>query len=394
MPSRSSTHLAGPVLATVPEQHCLTDQLAGVASVREQLQHLTLVVEAGRHGGIALAQLLQREHAAGDVATHVGLAAVDEHRRRVGYRRRPQGQALGQDRVVRCQHRRDATVYEVTCRACAIWDDGYLAYDFGEHPMNPVRLELTIRLARELGVLERLEVLAPVAADEAQLRTVHDADYLAAVRTASSDPDFTGFGLGTDDDPVFAGMYEASALIAGGSALAARRLWAGDVEHAVNIAGGLPPRDARVRIGLLRVQRRGARHPHPARRRCGQDRLRRRGRPPRRRGAGGLLRRSAGAHGQPPSGSTHPVPGTGRASEIGSGAAAGTAVKPRAAAGHRRRRLAAGFPSGGTGAVRAFGADVLVTQCGCDTTATTRWPTWNCRSTAAHGDRGLTRAGP
>jgi acetoin utilization protein AcuC len=34
-------------------------------------------------------------------------------------------------------------------------------------------------------------------------------------------------------------MYEASALVAGGSALAARTLWAGGVEHAVNIAGGL-----------------------------------------------------------------------------------------------------------------------------------------------------------
>jgi acetoin utilization protein AcuC len=44
----------------------------------------------------------------------------------------------------------------VSCSASAIWDEGYLAYDFGEHPMNPVRLELTIRLARELGVLDRL----------------------------------------------------------------------------------------------------------------------------------------------------------------------------------------------------------------------------------------------
>ena len=84
-----------------------------------------------------------------------------------------------------------------------------------------MRLDLTIRLARSLGVLDRLDVLEPVAADEQQLLTVHDADYLAAVREASDDPTFAGFGLGTTDDPVFPGMYDASALIAGGSALAA-----------------------------------------------------------------------------------------------------------------------------------------------------------------------------
>src|SRR5580693_8570077 len=113
------------------------------------------------------------------------------------------------------------------CSASAIWDERYLAYDFGDHPLNPVRLELTIRMARELGVLDALNVLPPVAADEAALLTTHGAEYLAAVRQASVDPSFTGYGLGTDDDPVFAGMYEASALIAGGSALAAARVWSG-----------------------------------------------------------------------------------------------------------------------------------------------------------------------
>src|SRR6476469_5303846 len=125
------------------------------------------------------------------------------------------------------------------CSASAIWDEGYLAYDFGDHPLNPVRLDLTIRLARSLGVLDRLEIVKPEPADEAKLRTVHDAGYLAAVRAASSDPNFSGYGLGTTDDPVFEGMYEASALIAGGSAQAALQVWDGAVQHAVNIAGGL-----------------------------------------------------------------------------------------------------------------------------------------------------------
>ncbi len=74
----------------------------------------------------------------------------------------------------------------MACSASAIWDEQYLRYDFGEHPLSPVRLDLTIRLARSLGVLDRLEVIQPVAADEQQLLTIHDADYLAAVREAST----------------------------------------------------------------------------------------------------------------------------------------------------------------------------------------------------------------
>ncbi len=34
------------------------------------------------------------------------------------------------------------------------WDDGLIGYDFGpSHPLNPVRVDLTMRLARALGLL-------------------------------------------------------------------------------------------------------------------------------------------------------------------------------------------------------------------------------------------------
>src|ERR1700710_376694 len=125
------------------------------------------------------------------------------------------------------------------CRTTLVWGEGYLGYDFGEHPMTPVRLDLTISLARSLGVLDQLTVLEPVAADEAQLLSVHGAGYLAAVRAASTDPDFTGFGLGSADNPVFDGMFDAAALIAGGSRQAALQVWGGAARHALNIAGGV-----------------------------------------------------------------------------------------------------------------------------------------------------------
>ncbi len=125
------------------------------------------------------------------------------------------------------------------CRTSVVWGDDYLHYDFGEHPMTPVRLDLTMRLARELGVFDRLDLVEPTSATETDLLTVHGQEYLAAVRAASSDPSYLGFGLGSTDNPVFDGMYQASALIAGGSKRAAEMLWRGEAEHAVNIAGGL-----------------------------------------------------------------------------------------------------------------------------------------------------------
>ncbi len=36
-----------------------------------------------------------------------------------------------------------------------MWDEALLAYNLGDHPLDPVRVELTIALARELGVLDR-----------------------------------------------------------------------------------------------------------------------------------------------------------------------------------------------------------------------------------------------
>nr|WP_211244605.1 acetoin utilization protein AcuC [Actinospica robiniae] len=124
------------------------------------------------------------------------------------------------------------------------WDESMLRYDFGpEHPLAPIRVELTMALARELGVLDAEGVrLVPVppASDE-DLELVHDPGYIAVVRDAlQTDPArLARFGLGTPDNPVFTHMHEASALIAGASARAAEAVWTGEAEHAANMAGGL-----------------------------------------------------------------------------------------------------------------------------------------------------------
>ncbi|MDJ0355145.1 acetoin utilization protein AcuC [Paenarthrobacter sp. PH39-S1] len=119
-----------------------------------------------------------------------------------------------------------------------------MAYNFGaDHPMAPARLELTARLADALGLFHRpgLELLEPAVATDAQLGTVHSRDYIAAVRRVSLNPDHPdeARGLGTEDDPAFAGIHEASARLAGGSWAAAEAVLSGNTVHAVNFSGGM-----------------------------------------------------------------------------------------------------------------------------------------------------------
>jgi acetoin utilization protein AcuC len=124
-----------------------------------------------------------------------------------------------------------------------LWDDKLTSYNFGHgHPLNPVRVELTIALARSLGVLDLpgVELASVPPADDEMLRLVHEPDYISAVRRAgeTGDADLAR-GLGTPDDPVFPGMHDASALVAAASVAAAEAVWTGRAEHAANIAGGL-----------------------------------------------------------------------------------------------------------------------------------------------------------
>ncbi|GHJ49673.1 acetoin utilization protein AcuC [Catellatospora sp. TT07R-123] len=125
--------------------------------------------------------------------------------------------------------------------ALVVWSDKLLAYDLGDHPLDPVRVELTMALARELGVLDRpgVRLVSPEPATDDELLRVHRRDYLEAVRAAPDDPFFRGYGLNTPDNPVFDGMHEASALVCGATLAAARAVWRGEVQRAVNVSGGL-----------------------------------------------------------------------------------------------------------------------------------------------------------
>jgi acetoin utilization protein AcuC len=141
----------------------------------------------------------------------------------------------------------------VTCTLHVSWDDRLTDYDFGpQHPLAPIRVKLTMELARAFGVLSRDEVTVVRAspAADAELQLVHDPGYIAVVKAAGTAAAEAGtpmvdaatlltHGLGTEDDPVFGHMHEASALVAGATLAAARAAWSGAAQHGASIAGGL-----------------------------------------------------------------------------------------------------------------------------------------------------------
>ena len=71
-------------------------------------------------------------------------------------------------------------------RAAVVFDERLTDYDFGpSHPMAPVRVKLTMALAGELGVLDRLDVVGAKASTESELLAVHTPDYIERVMNLS-----------------------------------------------------------------------------------------------------------------------------------------------------------------------------------------------------------------
>lgn len=132
-----------------------------------------------------------------------------------------------------------------------IYTEEYQKYNFGrDHPLRPLRLKLTYSLMEKLGLLkhERLSIITPRLATQQEIERVHSAQYVYIVKKLSENPEDIStilmnplhYGLGPGDNPIFKGMYEASALVCGASIKAAETVWnEEEYKIAFNPAGGL-----------------------------------------------------------------------------------------------------------------------------------------------------------
>lgn len=130
-----------------------------------------------------------------------------------------------------------------------LFSEDFMTYNFGkEHPLKPARLQLTYSLFKHLGLMshEDIDIISPVIASDSDLMLLHEEDYVNAIKKLSTDPSNKGingwkYGLGPGDNPIFEGMFEASALIAGASLKAAEKIITEPDKYDIvfNPAGGL-----------------------------------------------------------------------------------------------------------------------------------------------------------
>ena len=123
------------------------------------------------------------------------------------------------------------------------------SYNFSdEHPLQPSRHGLTMSLLSSSGgwTPPGCRVEAPRPATLSELLTAHTLPFVQAVQTAQAiargerpAADLRLYGLGTEDDPLFPGIHEAPALLAGASLQAMQALLDGRAVHAYSPAGGM-----------------------------------------------------------------------------------------------------------------------------------------------------------
>jgi acetoin utilization protein AcuC len=130
------------------------------------------------------------------------------------------------------------------------------------HPFKPVRAKLTLDLCRRYDLIERpwIRLVEPRPLDLETMAGFHEPAYLQMLKDLDSstvatelwpdllstksgnyltvDPKILQFGLGTEENPIFAGVFDYSALACGATLMGAKMVAGGEVQVAFNPVGG------------------------------------------------------------------------------------------------------------------------------------------------------------
>lgn len=112
-----------------------------------------------------------------------------------------------------------------------------------EHPFNTIRAKRVLDVIQSMGLLSgpSRSVAAPEPADRIVLKKFHSARYLHALKAASNgkwDIEALNMGIGSQDCPVFKGLYEYATLATGATLVGADLLVQGKADIAFNPSGG------------------------------------------------------------------------------------------------------------------------------------------------------------
>jgi acetoin utilization protein AcuC len=145
-----------------------------------------------------------------------------------------------------------------------LYSDELAGYEYNEtHPFKPIRAKITLDLCRRYDLIEKpwIRLIKPKALSFEDLAEFHDETYLKTLQAIDSattakelwpdlpssrkedffsiSPQILQYGLGKEDNPIFSGLYDFSALTAGATYLGAKMVASGEVQVAFNPVGGL-----------------------------------------------------------------------------------------------------------------------------------------------------------
>jgi len=129
-------------------------------------------------------------------------------------------------------------------RSVFVYSEDLLKYKFSSHhPFNQIRLKMTLDLLKKAGAITDQDIVPPRPATDEELHLIHDPNYVEAVRLAGEgqlrEETAEGYGLGTEDTPIFSNMHDASSLLVGGTLTAVDQVMTGKADHALHLGGGL-----------------------------------------------------------------------------------------------------------------------------------------------------------
>lgn len=129
-------------------------------------------------------------------------------------------------------------------KSAFIYSEEFSKYDFGPfHPFKTSRAKVVYELCNRYNLLDRpwIQIIKPEPLCLERLSLFHNREYLRLLEVASSkafDFEMLGCGLGTEENPVFEGIYSLSALSAGATFLGTELLIRQDFTVALNVFGG------------------------------------------------------------------------------------------------------------------------------------------------------------
>ena len=115
------------------------------------------------------------------------------------------------------------------------------------HPLQPIRVQLTMELIRSTGLIDHCHLLPPRQATIAELELVHAPEYVDLVRRLSDPAQrrkvpgarIMEAGFDSADNPISDELHEGTALVAGATLVAAEAIVSGSALHAFSPSGGL-----------------------------------------------------------------------------------------------------------------------------------------------------------